>query len=722
MITLSNPIQIIKQFNPAYSYPMDYVIYNTYDTDPNTLNDYGQVISFRSIRNESTAPVLTFIFYLTDSLIPQEETISRTTTSKTFWFTNRVKRFCLVYKGLTADNINKIVELEYSYGNNTLSAPYPSGISFAKYHTGIKKCSILKEAINTSGTATIKLFVVDRLCVTHCYTGNISSAIGTTIINNWGELNVQSTCAIRDLPTNTLTELWLTKAIGILPLTDVYTDRWFPSYNGCFPLYINSGGTKSIDDKENLETGNSIDVYGYEPLYLRHLIDDNLGNDNKPRVSSQLTVTIANRINEKKKVGLIISASTIPVDSICKCVTINGTVCYHCFPDWLYTAVLNLGQNIGFYISNRNNGSGGTSNFCFLNWANSTVRGYFIDCINAIKDYLDSDPNYWKFIDFIKVGFIGTWGEGYTLSNPPSSCVPTSENLLEIQNAIYTAFQNRVCLAGFRSYLNGELPELYRNSMIAEGKGMFNDSVNNISRIWYNGGFNNNIDHTLDDAFPEKMNNGFQHSKTHLTYIECEPHLSGPELSPSKPYYADLEAHAQYYSPDLFSLHNIFDSGNGLTPDNSPDIFNVMRKLSRYVGTRPFLIVNTVTLTAQSLYVNIKIGNFGTAQIRSYWKLRFYIESPNGNIINENNPIESGLDLQTVPKAFEPGVPNRYDTVNLSMTYTNSYGVSAANGYKVLAALEDGDGVYQKRLMFCNDLSLPRELTNGTPTGRVYLI
>ena len=87
------------------------------------------------------------------------------------------------------------------------------------------------------------------------------------------------------------------------------------------------------------------------------------------------------------------------------------------------------------------------------------------------------------------------------------------------------------------------------------------------------------------------------------------------------------------------------------------------------------------------------------------------------------NPFESGINLRNVPKPFEAGVPNYYDTLHLDLQIPlTGLTLTAGSNYQVMIALEDVDGIYND-LLFCNtEESLPREHDiTGHLTGRFYL-
>lgn len=149
MIYFEETINVIKQFNSSYVYPMDYTIFDTHDTDPNDQKDYGRIINIKFLRDESVSAVLTMYCYLNGSSTPQQATVSDTSCDMTFFYNASVKRIRLVYHGLIAENIGKIVELNCSFGELLSDRPIGEDVVFVPYMSNITKCRVVKTGYGT---------------------------------------------------------------------------------------------------------------------------------------------------------------------------------------------------------------------------------------------------------------------------------------------------------------------------------------------------------------------------------------------------------------------------------------------------------------------------------------------------------------------------------------------------------------------------------------------
>lgn len=211
MLFFEETINIIKLFNSTYVYPMDYTIFDTHDTDPNDQKDYGQIINFKFLRDESVSATLTLYFYLVGSTTPIVRTISDTSDDKTFTFSASVKRIRLVYLGLTEANKCKIVELNCSFGELLSDKPMCEDVVFVPYQNNIQSCMIQKTnytITNTRGCANVVLYITDNFEETTIVNNiNIYSDNRFAIIDNWGEINLYTPGILKDFPQIVLIEL-----------------------------------------------------------------------------------------------------------------------------------------------------------------------------------------------------------------------------------------------------------------------------------------------------------------------------------------------------------------------------------------------------------------------------------------------------------------------------------------------------------------------------------
>ena len=621
----------------------------------------------------------------------------------------------------------------------------PSEIVFIPYQENIRKVYMyfLQYYINEQDTslsyAKFDLYVITNLGVVYSIKNKLfyDKRYRTVYLENWGELNVYSSTWKDNIPLQTLTEIWIEPRMDVASMSnnkykidDVLTDRWFPSYNGCF-LRLNGTLTGSFFDKKELFEGWPDSAYGYELLSMRRLIADTKDAQGNIQIASFFIERLENYRTHNKRMGIKLGASVIYSSNYY--ITENGLS--FGYPQWMHTKYTNNYNQYSvppyYVINTTDHNTGNPISICYLNWKNSTVRTDFAACMTAIHNYLTGNPTgtsmkYEKYIDYIIITFAGTWGEGLSLDMPGNFDYPSANDLIAVADSIRGVLPDKVHIQPLGTTMNAEFPQSYRDSIMNGNTGIFFDGTCNMSRYYFLEG------NTLPDgsvgnpklsaSTPELMNKAFTYSKKHMVKLECSVSFS----SGSKSNYADLEAFAHYLNPDIFCLDNMFL--NKIVADTMPPaIMNSIKRISRYVGTRPYILINNVSLsksgTKYYLNPNISIGNFGTALFMPYWKLRFYIKAHNGSYLH-SAPIESGFDLTTIPKAFIPGKPNYYDmkTLNTPIELT---GITLTNNqyYDIMIAIEDVDGIYQKNLLFCNnEESLPRELNNsGQLTGKFYL-
>ena len=622
----------------------------------------------------------------------------------------------------------------------------PEEIVFVPYHANITKVymNFQQYHINTQDEslsyAKIDVYVVTNLGVRYSIKNKIfyDRRYRTLPLENWGELNVYSFTWKDNIPLQTLTEIWIEPRMDCSAMSSclyqtedsIYTDRWFPSYNGCF-LKLNGTLTGTYFDKKESFDGWPESAFEYEILSMRRLIADTKDAQGNIQIAEYFINKLQNYRTNNKRMGIELGASVI--NSSNYYITENGLS--FGYPKWMHTKYTNNYNQYSvppyYVISTTDYITSNPINMCYLNWKNATVRADFAACMTAIHNYLTGNPagasmKYEKYIDYIIVTFAGRWGEGLSLEMPGNLDYPSANDLIAVADSIRGVLPDKVHIQPLGTTMNAEFPQSYRDSIMNGNTGIFFDGACNMSRYYFlegntlpDGSVGND---KLSASTPELMNTSFTYSKNHMVQLECSVSISsGPKSN-----YADLEAFAQYLNPDIFSLNNMFQD-KIVIDTMPPSIMNSIKRISRYVGTRPYLISNNVSLsksgTKYYLNLNIFIGNFGTALFMPYWRLRFYIKSHNGNYLH-SAPIESGFDLTSVPKAFNPGKPNFFDTKGLSSSIELT-GITLINNqyYDIMIAIEDVDGIYQKNLLFCNnEESLPRELdNNGQMTGKFFL-
>ena len=308
------------------------------------------------------------------------------------------------------------------------------------------------------------------------------------------------------------------------------------------------------------------------------------------------------------------------------------------------------------------------------------------------------------------MAFAGTWGEGLSLDLDNAGVpYPLYTDLKEISDYIQGKFSDKISLCPLGTVMNTEFPLGYRDSLMDGGNGLFFDGVGNMSRYFYLRGNYPNIPlgKRMSASTADLINKACVYAKDHVMYLECAQYVTDSV----KPSYADLEVYAKCFSPDYLNLNNIFQS-KIITVSNiqqKDNLRNTLMRISHYVGTRPYILINETRSSETKLTVKFSIGNYGTAKFREYWTLKLYAK--NGN--TEQLLAMTNFSLQNVPAPFEPGIPNFYDTVVFSQEYNLSFTPT-----HVLIAIEDSEEIYDN-LPFCNTAeSLPEE----QGSGRYYLM
>lgn len=736
-------------FSRRITYPEETPIPSEYLIYENSAS-YGRIVCFVFSINEIYADTIWVDFILADSSTVTKS-FDNNVKDKTFCFEQAVTHIHMYYKEISPLNTLRIIngnslgrqiELHILYdgcANSALqkersaSAYITHDIVFVPYHAGIKKCELLIRP-HTSLYSCGYLCITDRLGIKHYSTALVLYYTERNIVvSNWGEITFYDIDSLEKIPTGTIIELPIetrmdnaAASLGFYSLENVLTDRWFPSHNGCFPLTLNTGNNNTqfvlVDDKEETFSEDSEDPNPYTyvgQLYLNKFIS----NTSMVINSNYLSTIFQSAISKGVRIGLLISPTTIPTSNSDINNIDNSTNTYYTIPTWMLntlkqTSPLENCQRL--YRVSKNDVYNPSNNIYvyYLNWANPTVKQLFKGCIDILYNYLSTtmkDGQYiYDYIDYIKVAFAGTWGEGLSLDIENTGITyPSYTDLKEISDYIKNKFADKISLCPLGTALNKEFPLGYRDTIMNGDDGLFFDGVSNMSRYFFQrGNYQEGSGCSTGNKFlsassPNMINEASLYSKDHVVYLECEQFLTDSV----KPSYADLEVYAKYFSPDYLNLQNIFNNGIITVQDiqQRDNLLNTLKRVSHYIGTRPYIVINETRSSGTKLTVKFSLGNYGTAKFREYWNLKLYAK--NGN--TEQLLTMTNFSLEDVPAPFEPGIPNFYDTVVFSQEYNLSFTPT-----HVLIAIEDSEGVYDN-LPFCNTIeSLPQEQN----TGRYYLL
>ena len=606
---------------------------------------------------------------------------------------------------------------------------YYENVAFNPYYSGIVSCHLLRTSVDW-----MRIIITDRLGIRYeCAT----STAGRYMITPYGELSIYNIDYVKNfLPLYMVMEVKVRPRLdiadtmlGMYQYKNVLTDRWFPSFNGLTTraeAYIDISYQDYLDEKEDF--GNYPGNYAYHSFYLSELfsIDNNVITVNTTVISS----FFANKVLPlHRRAGLLIcpSCKTTTEGALLGEETIDGhqQTVYYWFPLWMYNILKPINGIYYFY----HNGY----YWYNLDWRCETTRQLYKECITKLVDVLYSltinSQKVWDYIEYIKVGFAGTWGEGFRLDIDPEN-YPSSDNLIEISEHIINSFHSKEIieetppnkikkyLLPSASVLNGDFPKGYRDYILNSGHGLFFDGVGTANRYMFTEG-NGGVSRELSSATVENMNKLYLMCKEKLVYLECQVE----ENSGITPDYASLEAYIKYCKPDILSINNIFFNNRNTPPDIN--LLDMLKRLSRYVGTRPYILKNKTSFSSEGqLTVHISIGNYGTALFASYWKLKVYVKVNGVEVYNSYIEGENIPSLQEIPKAFESGIVNYHDTKWFNFDKNTNISVQRTDLIEVLIAIVDADGIFTKYLLFCNtEEFLPRERdASNKPTGRFYLL
>lgn len=729
----------------------EYVIYQS------PVGNYGLFLSFVFTVNKVLADEIHIRVTFNDGS-QFNDVFSNDVKQKVYSFNNEsrgtIKQVYLYYTEISSLNVNSKIEylFAYDYWGETAHTQYQASrgclannVVFVPYHSGIKRCQILKRStgigIGDQSFASIIVYVTDRLGIRR--TSEILTIYHEAkyiVIENWGELNLYEAGCLDRLPNGVMIEVNVETRMdnaavtqGFFSADNILTDRWFPSYNGITPE--ENGSETLVDAKEHFSGYPSAQSHAH--LYLDKVIDNFTRTINSGSTTQNGTLVnlFKKAIDGGYRFGLLISPSTLPFTEERNNYTSSDGIVYYAFPTWMLNELnqsLSPGECARYYVVQKTDTyTGATIKIVYLNWANAKTRQLYKECIDIIHNYLNttyiSGKRIYKYIDYIKVAFAGTWGEGLSLDMSGTSLAsPSYANLQEISDYIVNKFSDKMAILSLGTAFNSEFPKEYRDYVINGDNGIFYDGACNATR--YHFLKVGSLNPYLSLSTPEMMNKAFLYSKEHLTYIECAPYKSDDV----KPSYADLEAYVKYYSPDYLSIQNIFHNGR----DADYNLKSTIRRISRYVGTRPYIGLKEIekVFTGDNLTglkIRLSIGNYGTAMFRSFWKLKFYLQvkyNGSSEMTEQEVPVQqlnsgNAFPLTSIPKPFEPGVPCFYDTKLISGTYNLPIGNQTVHILNLLVEIADEDGIFNN-LLFCNSEEfLPREKNlSNSMTGRFYLL
>ncbi len=336
-----------------------------------------------------------------------------------------------------------------------------------------------------------------------------------------------------------------------------------------------------------------------------------------------------------------------------------------------------------------------------LDWRGPQTRRIFKDSCTAVVNELkttslDGDnKKLIDYIDYVKVAFIGTWGEGVKFNCQPSE-YPSADDLIDISTKIIELFQGTkaICLFSLASFLNHDFPQGYREH-IFNGSGYYYDSLGAHSYYVF-----------------QETTNGFQYNETDMNniylahkekplYLECTQYIS----SNNKPSCRNLINYAKYFRGTYFNVNNIFNNPK----EDKFNSISIVKELSRYVGTKIAILSYFYKTNNNMLQIGIRVMNCGTSKIyHSYWKLKYHVGSSNATISHTYN---SDFDLRNIPAAFEEDAPNWHDAI-LILESKIPLSVLNQNNNCIFISIEDEDGICENLYFSNSDTYMPRT-SNG---------
>lgn len=479
----------------------------------------------------------------------------------------------------------------------------------------------------------------------------------------------------------------------LYPYSNIIIDGWVPTVgSGLQTLKI--GETLLVDNKYNFDVDKKYSS-PYKPLYwLDAQIDRHVVNEDK------IIEIINSLIEPKLKAGLMVFPSCRP-ETTGNYDSVNDA--YYFYPTWVQDLLMAQQDGEGVYkpylIDLVDLRTGAPIKVYMLDWRDNLTLELYKELCDEVSEFLktkilDNGKPLYNYIDYIKVGTIGVWGEGTDIKN-----VPLADRLIELSDYLTEKFPEKIKIQPIASIL-GNFPEDYKKYLINGNWGIFKDST---------GEYIDN--YKIGKIIPNELYLKYQ---TYPIYLECYEFLPPKNYSPLEPSFRKLVSEICCYRGNYLSVSNLFYQTNA---ENDINVIDMVRNVSKYIGTKLAVYKNYTKKINTNLHIHLTFGNIGTGKIyNDYWKVKFYItDGVNSKV------FQSMFDLKEIPIAIMPNSPNWRNTKAI----IEDIDVTEYGSIRAFMTIEDIDEIYENMYLsntsnFLNRIDL--ETVNPSWHGYGYEI
>ena len=449
-----------------------------------------------------------------------------------------------------------------------------------------------------------------------------------------------------------------------------------------------------VDNKYNFDVDKKYSS-PYKSLYwLDAQIDRHVVNEDK------IIEIINSLIEPKLKAGLMVFPSCRP-EKTGNYDSVNDA--YYFYPTWVQDLLMAQQDGEGVYkpylIDLVDFGTGEPIKVYMLDWRDNLTLELYKELCDEVSEFLktkilDNGKPLYNYIDYIKVGTIGVWGEGTDIKN-----VPLADRLIELSDYLTEKFPEKIKIQPIASIL-GNFPDDYKKYLINGNWGIFNDST---------GEYKDN--YRVDKIIPNELYLKYQ---TYPIYLECYQYLPTENYFPLEPSFRKFVSEICCYRGNYLSVSNLFHQTNA---ENDINVIDMVRNVSKYIGTKLAVYKNYTKKIKTNLHIHLTLGNIGTGKIyNDYWKVKFYItDGVNSKV------VQSMFDLKEIPIAIMPNSPNWRNTKAI----IEDIDVTGYGPIRAFMTIEDTDEIYENMYLsntsnFLNRIDL--ETVNPSWHGYGYEI
>lgn len=479
----------------------------------------------------------------------------------------------------------------------------------------------------------------------------------------------------------------------LYPYSNIIIDGWVPTVgSGLQTLKI--GETLLVDNKYNFDVDKQYSS-PYKPLYwLDAQTDRHVVNEDK------IIEIINSLIEPKLKAGLMVFPSCRP-ETTGNYDSVNDA--YYFYPTWVQDLLMAQQDGEGVYkpylIDSVDRRTGAPIKLYMLDWRDNLTLELYKELCDEVSEFLktkilDNGKPLYNYIDYIKVGTIGVWGEGTDIKN-----VPLADRLIELSDYLTGKFPEKIKIQPIASIL-GNFPDDYKKYLINGNWGMFKDSTGEYID-------NYKIGRIIQNELYLKY-------QTYPIYLECYEFLPPENYSPLEPSFRKLVSEICCYRCNYLSVSNLFYKTNA---ENDINVIDMVRNVSKYIGTKLAVYKNYTKKIQTNLHIHLTFGNIGMGKIyNDYWKVKFYItDGVNSKV------FQSMFDLKEIPIAIMPNSPNWRNTKAI----IEDIDVTEYGSIRAFMTIEDIDEIYENMYLsntsnFLNRIDL--ETVNPSWHGYGYEI